>query len=115
MAALCGEARARDLFLTARPVRAEEAHRWGLVDRLVAREDVLPRALDLAAEIAELAPLAVRGMRRSFELLLRRRVELAAADAAELEQIRRASWASRDAAEALAAFADKREPVFRGE
>jgi enoyl-CoA hydratase len=66
-AALCGESRARQLFLLARTVDAAEAHRWGLVDFLVDEADVRPRAEALATEIAALAPHAVQGMRRLFE------------------------------------------------
>ena len=66
-AALCGESRARQLFLAARTVDAEEAHRWGLVDFVVPTADVRPRAEALAAEIAALDPAAVQGMRALFE------------------------------------------------
>ena len=69
-ATLCGESRARQLFLLARTVEAEEAHRWGLVDFLVPEAEVLPRARALAEEIAALAPHAVQGMRALFEARL---------------------------------------------
>lgn len=71
--ALCGESRARQLFLTARTVDAAEAASWGLVDQVVAADAVVARALELATVIAGLVPAAVQGMRRSFEDLLRRR------------------------------------------
>lgn len=103
MAAICGESRARRMFLFARTVDAREAHRIGLLDDLVARADVLPRAVALAEEAAALAPLAVRGMRRLFEH--------PGADATEL---RARAWNSDDAREARAAFAERRKPVFRG-
>ena len=73
------------------------------------------RALALAGEISELAPLAVQGMRVSFEALLRRRAALEGADAAEVSERRVAAWRSADAAEARRAVSERRKPSFRGE
>jgi enoyl-CoA hydratase/carnithine racemase len=66
-AAICGESRARALFLRAQVVDGVEAHRWGLVDELVPPEQVLSRAIEIAGQIARLVPEAVQGMRRQFE------------------------------------------------
>jgi len=114
LAAIAGESHARDMFLTARRVGAEEAASWGLVDRIVAPSFVLPEAMEIAERIAALAPLAVQGMRRSFEALLARRAELAPDVAADLDRVRLRSWTSRDAAEARLAFVQKRKPKFGG-
>lgn len=67
LAALCGESRARQLFLMARTIEAREAVGWGLVDFLVEEGEVRGRAEAIAGEIAALAPHAVQGMRRLFE------------------------------------------------
>jgi enoyl-CoA hydratase len=112
LAALAGESRARHMFLTARPVDARTALGWGLVDEVVPAADVLPRALATAAEMATLAPLAVQGMRRTFEALLRQRA--AAGDTPEIAGLRHAARESQDLAEALVAFAERRAPIFRG-
>jgi len=114
-AALVGESRARELFLTARTLTGQEAAGWGLLDHVVETDEVRERALAIAAEMAQLAPLAVQGTRRAFELLLRQRAALPDDAAAEVDALRAAAWASRDAAEALAALAAKRPPVFEGE
>jgi enoyl-CoA hydratase len=105
---------ARAMFLGARTVEAEEALRWGLCDELVAPEEVLPRALARAWEMAALAPLSVQAMRAAFEGLIRARAQLSAEDAAVLEGRRAAAWRSEDAAEARLAFAEKRPPTFHG-
>ena len=112
--ALVGESRARRMFLAAETVDAETAARWGLVDEVVAADALLPRARDRAAEIAALAPLAVQGMRRAFEALLRRRAELAEADRRLIEKLRAEAWSSEDAGEGRAALAARRPPVFKG-
>jgi enoyl-CoA hydratase/carnithine racemase len=72
-AALCGESRARELFLAARTIDAETARAWGLVDHLVPAADVLPRAHELAGEIAALVPGAVAAMRATFERMIKAR------------------------------------------
>ena len=110
-AALCGWSRTRELFLTAAPVPALRARDWGLVDHVVARDEVLATATALATEMAKGAPLAVAGTRRALELLL---PSVDGAALAELAQLMQQAWMSEDAAEARAAFREKRKPVFKG-
>jgi enoyl-CoA hydratase/carnithine racemase len=109
--ALCGLSRTRELFLTAAPVAAERALAWGLVDRVVGRDEVLATAIGLAEEMAKGAPLALAGTRRVLERLAG---TVDAAVTAELQGIVERAWASADAAEARAAFREKRKPVFTG-
>jgi len=56
---------ALELLFTGEHVPSEVAERWGLVNRLVPRDDVLPTALDLAERIAANAPLSVRRMKET--------------------------------------------------
>ena len=109
--ALCGLSRTRELFLTAAPVPALRARDWGLVDHVVHRDEVLPTALALATEMARGAPLAVAGTRRALELLL---PSVDATGTAELLGLMQEAWMSEDAAEARAAFREKRKPEFKG-
>ncbi|HXU70307.1 MAG TPA: enoyl-CoA hydratase/isomerase family protein [Polyangia bacterium] len=109
--ALCGLSRTRELFLTAQPVPAPRAREWGLVDRVVARDEVLPTALAIAEEMARGAPLAVAGTRRALERMMPR---VDGAAAMELAQLMQAAWTSEDAAEARAAWSGKRKPEFKG-
>jgi enoyl-CoA hydratase/carnithine racemase len=108
---LIGQSRARELFLTAAPVEATRALDWGLIDRVVPREEVLPAALALAGEMAAGAPLAVAGTRRVLEILLAPPDDAAAAEIAHLQA---RCWTSEDHREAKRAFAEKRPPLFRG-
>ncbi|CAH8768874.1 enoyl-CoA hydratase-related protein [Paenibacillus dendritiformis] len=110
---LIGPARAKELILTARKITAEEALQYGLLSGMADDAEQLRRmALELANEIAANAPLAVYqakyAINRGSSVDLHSGLEV---EAQAYEMI----IPTKDRAEALAAFADKRKPVFRGE
>jgi len=109
---LVGISWTRRLFYTGEAVEARVALEIGLVDEVVPAGSSLDAALELAERIAKNAPLAVQGMRRILRLMRRR--ELPAAAVAEVEALRRASFASEDAREGVAAVLERREPSFKG-
>jgi len=108
---LVGRSRAKDLILTARRIDAAEAERIGLVNRLAPEGGLMPAARALAAEIAANGPIAVRAAKRAIdaggELPLRQGLETEARCYEE-------TLPSEDRLEALAAFAEKRKPRYRG-
>jgi enoyl-CoA hydratase/carnithine racemase len=67
LARLVGPARAKDLIFTGRQVRADEALAMGLVDEVVAPEEVLDRALDKAAALAAGATVAQALAKRAID------------------------------------------------
>jgi E-phenylitaconyl-CoA hydratase len=102
---------AMELLLTGEPIDAETALRWGLVNRVVAAEELLPVALEYAVRLAANAPLAVQAAK---ELAYRSR-DLDLATGLRLEQaMARVLRASEDAREGAAAFQERREPAFKG-
>jgi enoyl-CoA hydratase/carnithine racemase len=107
-----GPARTRELFLTARRIDARTAQRWGLVNDVA--EDVPAAALEMARDIAALAPLAQRGNKRVIAALLEADHMLEPQVERELIELRRACFASEDFREAVSAFAEKRAPQWRG-
>ncbi len=108
-------ARTRELFLVGSYIDADVALRWGLVNRLAPAEELESAALALAAELAGNAPLSQTGNKRVIAELLRAEGTLPEEVEAELIELRRASFASRDLREGMSAFAEKRAPRWVGE
>ena len=105
-------ARALELILTGEPVDAETALAWGLVNRVVEPEAVMPEALRLAETLLQRGPLALRAAKEA----VLRGLDLPLEDGLALEDVLfNRVVGSRDAAEGSAAFAEKRQPEFRGE
>jgi enoyl-CoA hydratase len=106
-----GKAKAMELILTGRPIGAREADAMGLVTMVVPAEATLDTALELAARIAAMPPLAVRAAKESikqaFELSLSAGLELERRNFFGL-------FASEDQREGMAAFAEKRSPRWSG-
>ncbi len=110
-----GAPRTRELFLLGRYIEADTALAWGLVNRVAGAEELEAMALELAGELAANAPLAQTGNKRVIAELLRAEGALPADVEAELIELRRASFASRDLREGMRAFAERRAASWRGE
>lgn len=109
-----GPAQTRKVFLTARYFDAAEALGMGMLHYVAADGQLEELAMQLAAEIAPLAPLAVAGLKRSLYHLTRP-ASLSGEAELEMEALAKNALESRDTAEALEAFNQKRDPKFRGE
>ena len=113
---LVGPSRTREMFFTGRPVEAEVALSWGLVNRVAPAEAAEAEVMALAEEIAQNAPLAVQGMKRILRLLEASHERgLTEAERMEISDLRTRAFESADLAEGRAAFAERRPPRFRGE
>lgn len=111
LAQLVGRERATEWLLTGRVFGAEEALAAGLVGRVVAPEQLLPEALALAGQIAANPPLAVQALKQGLRETLDpdwRQVGRWA-----IEQITRLRK-TEDSKEGVAAFLEKRTPVYHG-
>lgn len=102
---------ARLMIYTARRMTGHELHRMNVASACLPAEELLDEAYAIARQIAGKAPLAVTAAKRSFGLT----EEMPLRDGYRYEQTQTAALADTDdTKEALAAFREKRKPVFRG-
>jgi enoyl-CoA hydratase/carnithine racemase len=109
---LIGPAAAAEFLYSARTMGAEEAERTGLVNRVVAEDELLDAALEMAAQICGNSPGGVQLSKRALQANME-----ASSYAAALELENRGQallTRTEDMTEALAAFQEKRAPVFEG-
>lgn len=111
LAARIGFGRASDLFLSGRVISGTDAHRIGLADQLAEPDDLLPTALAAARSYAANPDLQLR---MTKQLLTENIVDTDLTAIQKREQRMLAEcWKSPEHKEAVAAFLEKRPPVFR--
>ena len=64
---LIGLSRAKELSLTGRPLFAQEAYEWGLVNRVVTADELLPSAIAMAEEMFALVPHIMREYKKLID------------------------------------------------
>jgi methylglutaconyl-CoA hydratase len=106
-----GEKQARDLLLTGRIFGAEEAFRMGLLSEIVAPENLMARARELAALLIENSPASLRATKKLLTDHARAELDQ------QIESAVRENAAIRTTAdfrEGIASFLEKRKPVWTG-
>ncbi|MCL6600017.1 MAG: enoyl-CoA hydratase/isomerase family protein [Alicyclobacillus macrosporangiidus] len=108
---IVGKVRALEILWTGDPIRADEAHRLGLVNRVVPDERCLDEAVALAQRIAERPPIAVRLIKEAVYQALDTTLQ----DGMEAERnLFYLLFATEDLREGMRAFMEKRPPNFQG-
>lgn len=109
---VAGYQRAAELTLTGRLIQAREALDYGILMELVDSEQLLPRAREIAGEIAAKPPRTVRMTKRLLKAAQRMELRDLLDMSASLQAI---SHQTGDHHEAIDAFLDKRPPAFKGD
>jgi enoyl-CoA hydratase len=108
---LVGPGWTKELLFTGRFAGAAEAHRLGLVNRIVPAEEIEGVVRELALEIASNAPLTILATKEMIRRLTVKRRLAAGADRDLIEMC----YSSADFREGVAAFLAKRKPQWRGQ
>jgi len=108
---LVGRAKAMEMILLGESISAEEAYRVGLVNKVVALEELSLVVADMAQGIASRAPVAVRYAKEAVEKGLALTLEQGLRLEADLYLL---LHTTKDRTEGITAFREKRQPRFKG-
>lgn len=107
-----GRKRALELLLTGRPIDADTAAEWGLINRVVPADQLESAALELAHQVASASPLTLKIGKQAFY----RQIDVPQDEAYRLMSRTMAENAMTcDAQEGMSAFLEKRPPTWRGQ
>ena len=106
-----GERRAKEIIMTGRPVSAQQAYEWGVLNAVCEPQELMSKALETARIIAGNAPLSVRQIKKSVRFGMQ--MELKTAYRFEVEAYNHLVE-TEDRYEGVRAFNEKRKPVFKG-
>jgi len=111
LAASIGASNAALMLMTGDPIDAQRALAWGLVSEVVPADEVVSRAQQIAHTIAARPPIAAETAKATLRAAANLPQDQAIAYEREMQGI---AFATDDAAEGRAAFAEKRDGIFRG-
>jgi len=107
---IVGKTKAMEMILTGQPISAEEAHRIGLVNRVVPVENLMEEAKKIAREIASKPPLSIRAAKQAILRATDTTLEIGLDYERNLFYL---LFATEDAHEGMRAFLEKRKPIFK--
>ncbi len=108
---LIGEGRAMEMALTGDMIDAATAHKFGLVNHVYPVDELEAKTMELAEKIAEKAPIALQLSKEAVKFASRSNLDEGLRREVDLFAI---CFSTEDKQEGVAAFLEKRKPVFRG-
>jgi enoyl-CoA hydratase len=108
---LVGEGRSMEMVLTGDMIDAEAAHRFGLVNHVYPADELRTKTMELAAKIAEKAPIALQLAKEAVKFASRSNLDEGLRREVDLFAI---CFSTEDKKEGVSAFLEKRKPEFKG-
>lgn len=108
---LIGEGRAMEMILTGDMIDAQKALNYGLVNHVFTSEELETKTLELAAKIAEKAPVALQMSKEAVKFASRSNLDEGLRREVDLFAI---CFSTEDKTEGVSAFLEKRKPNFKG-
>src|SRR5216110_4037946 len=108
---LVGEGKAMEMILTGQIIDAQTAFAIGLVNHVVPADQLATKTMEIANSIAEKAPIAVRLAKEAVKVASRSNLDEGLRREVDLFAL---CFATEDKDEGVAAFLEKRKPVFKG-
>lgn len=106
---LIGPSRTKEILYTARTLDVQEAHRFGLLDRIYSSEELVEKTYEFARLLTQRSQVSIRGTKQMVGAILKGQTE----EDEQIEQLVLQSFNSDDYKEGVQAFLEKRKPNFR--